>query len=165
MNRHTENIVAGTELIIFDADGTLRRTLVPGRPCPRAPGEWELLPNVRETLTSIDWSQRHLGVASNQDQVGYGLFSREMAERLLRDAVHEATSGRAVSPCIRFCTHTLDVPCYCRKPEPGMLIDIMRTCGVPRRRTLFVGDADIDRHAARSAGTHFMWAKEFFTPI
>jgi D-glycero-D-manno-heptose 1,7-bisphosphate phosphatase len=155
--------IHGMELLIFDADGTLRRTTVPGQPCPRAPGEWELLPNVRDTFSSIDWTNRYLGVASNQDQVGYGLFTSDMAERLLRDVVEQATNGRVTSPCIRFCTHTLDVPCYCRKPEPGMLIDIMRSVGVARRRTLFVGDSDVDRAAARSAGTHFMWAPEFFS--
>ena len=38
------------ELIVFDADGTLRRTVVPDQPCPRAAGEWILMPGVREVL-------------------------------------------------------------------------------------------------------------------
>ena len=32
-------------LVVFDADGTLRRTTVPGQPCPRASDQWELLPD------------------------------------------------------------------------------------------------------------------------
>src|SRR5689334_11626787 len=35
-------------LFIFDADDTLRHTLVPGQPSPRAADEWELLPGVAE---------------------------------------------------------------------------------------------------------------------
>lgn len=43
----TEKIV---KLIMFDADGTLRRCTVPGQPCPNNPDEWELMPNIKETL-------------------------------------------------------------------------------------------------------------------
>src|SRR5205085_2553999 len=58
-------------LVIFDADDTLRRTIVPGQPCPHAEGEWELLPGVRARLHRIP-PDVYIGVASNQDHVGYG---------------------------------------------------------------------------------------------
>ena len=43
-----------------------------------------------------------------------------------------------------------------------MLIKILRLAGVRRRDTLFVGDLDKDREAARRAGVRFLWAHEFF---
>jgi D-glycero-D-manno-heptose 1,7-bisphosphate phosphatase len=52
----SENI----KLIIFDMDGTLRRTTVEGKPCPHAPGEWELLPGVREKFAGIARAQREI---------------------------------------------------------------------------------------------------------
>src|SRR3954469_25785878 len=76
------------QLFIFDADDTLRRTTAPGKPCPHHPGEWELIPGVRETLSQLPWdhpSGPRLGLASNQDQVAYGFLTSEMARRLLRD--------------------------------------------------------------------------------
>jgi D-glycero-D-manno-heptose 1,7-bisphosphate phosphatase len=150
-------------LAIFDADDTLRRTLVPGQPCPRAPHEWELLPGVRRVLSTTSWqSGRRIAIASNQDQVGYGLLTVEMAERLLLDLVREATAGRGRSPIIRFCAHRLEQSCRCRKPEPGMLLDLMREAGEPPHATLFVGNAESDREAARRAGVRFAWAAEFF---
>lgn len=153
----------GVRLAIFDADDTLRRTLVPGQPCPRAPDEWELLPGVREVLSRTSWqSGLRVAIASNQDQVGYGLLTHGMAERLLLDLVREATAGRARSPLIRLCAHRLEQPCGCRKPAPGMLIDLMRDAGAPPHATLFVGNADSDREAARRAGVRFAWAADFF---
>jgi histidinol phosphatase-like enzyme len=58
---------APIRLYVFDADGTLRRTTVPGLPCPNRPGEWELIPGVRERLARIGWGQggARFGVATN----------------------------------------------------------------------------------------------------
>ena len=151
-------------IVIFDADDTLRRTTVPGKPCPHAPDEWELLPNVRATLSTIDWAAHgvRLAVASNQDQVGYGLLSAAMADRLLRDALDAATGGRAVDPIIRFCPHRLEESCGCRKPAPGLLLDILDATGAARHETLFIGDAQTDAEAARRAGVRFLYATEVF---
>lgn len=157
-------LLAGVRLVIFDADGTLRRTTVPGQPCPHGSDEWELLPGVRECLTSMDWHHGALalGVASNQDHVGYGLLERNLAHTLLRDMIVAATNGAVRDPEIRFCPHRLDVSCDCRKPAPGMLLDIMRARHVAPAETLFVGDAHVDEQAARAAGVQFAWAGEFF---
>lgn len=153
-------------LVIFDADDTLRRTIVPGQPCPRAPHEWELLPGVREVLGAVDWegSGVRVGVASNQDQVGYGLIEAAMADRLLRDLVLAATDGRVRDPVIRYCPHVPEVVCDCRKPAPGMLLSILAECGVDPADTLFVGDAPSDAEAARRAGVRFVHATALFGP-
>jgi D-glycero-D-manno-heptose 1,7-bisphosphate phosphatase len=151
------------KLIIFDMDGTLRRTTVEGKPCPHAPGEWELLPGVGERLSRIADAQKEIrfGVASNQDQVAYGLLTERMALRLIEDLFNEAL-GAGLAPVIRVCTHPMDAGCGCRKPEPGMLLSVMRDCGVAPGETLFVGDAELDREAARRAGVSFAWAWDFF---
>lgn len=151
-------------LYIFDADNTLRRTLVAGQPCPRAAHEWALLPNVRRLLGAIPWGSAgpFLGVASNQDQVGYGHLSATTAAALLRDMIESAAGVLLPAPCIRFCPHRIEEPCDCRKPAPGMLLAIMDHFGVPPRETLFVGDAECDREAARRAGVTFSDAECFF---
>lgn len=41
------------KLIIFDADGTLRRCTVPGQPCPNKADEWELMPGAKERLATL----------------------------------------------------------------------------------------------------------------
>ena len=92
--RRVSEPLTGWDLVIFDADDTLRRTLVPGRPCPRAPDEWALLPGVAEVLRGIPWMTPggpRLGLASNQDQIGYGLLDERTARRLLKDLALAAT--------------------------------------------------------------------------
>lgn len=157
-------LVTGVRLVIFDADGTLRRTTIAGQPCPHAEHEWELLPGVRECLTTIDWRGDRLavGVASNQDHIGYGLVDAEVAHRLLRDMIDAATAGAVRDPEIRCCPHRLEESCGCRKPAPGMLVDIMRAHGVAPEDTLFVGDSPVDAGAAAAAAVRFVWAGDFF---
>lgn len=158
----------GVRLVIFDADDTLRRTTVAGQPCPRAPGEWVLLPGVRETLAGVRWSRdaggpgRQLALASNQDQVAYGHLTHAMARRLLADLARAATGHLPPSERLLLCPHALEDPCGCRKPAPGMLVVAVRHAGVAPDATLFVGDAASDREAARRAGVRFAWAWDLF---
>lgn len=149
-------------LYIFDADDTLRRTTVPGKPCPHRPGEWELLPRVNERLSAMDWSTLRLGIASNQDQVAYGHMTRETCHALFEDLIREAVGHDVPDACIRFCPHALEVECECRKPAPGMLMDIMRHFGAAAGETVFIGNAPSDEKAARAAGVRFEWAWDFF---
>jgi D-glycero-D-manno-heptose 1,7-bisphosphate phosphatase len=153
-------------LVVFDADDTLRTTLVPGQPCPRAPGEWALLPGVRETLGGVPWGAPGapaLALASNQDQVAYGHLTLAASRRLLADCARAATGGYAPPDALlQLCPHALDVACDCRKPAPGMLVAAMGHAGAAPRDTLFVGNAESDREAARRAGVRFAWAWDVF---
>jgi hypothetical protein len=83
-------------LYIFDADDTPRRTAVPGRPCPHRPGEWELLPGVRDRLSAIGWGSggAYWGIASNQDQVAYGLMTGQTCRGTFEDRIEAATGAR-----------------------------------------------------------------------
>ncbi|HET7599155.1 MAG TPA: HAD-IIIA family hydrolase [Gemmatimonadales bacterium] len=154
----------GYDLVIFDADGTLRRTTVPGRPCPYGPGEWELRPGARSVLRRLlrGPSAPRVGLASNQDRVGYGELRLEDARALLHDLARAALDRGLPDEAVQLCPHTAEAGCRCRKPEPQMLERIMRFYGVAPERTLFVGDAASDREAARRAGVAFRWAAEFF---
>lgn len=152
----------GASVVIFDADDTLRRTLVAGQPCPHAPGEWELMPNVAEVLRGVAWDRVRCAIASNQDHVGYGLLSRDLALTLFRDLISAATEGRAHDPIVRFCPHRLEEPCGCRKPAPGMLLDILATLRLDPTRAVFVGDHSVDEAAAHAAHIRFIGAQELF---
>jgi D-glycero-D-manno-heptose 1,7-bisphosphate phosphatase len=153
------------KLYIFDADGTLRRTTVPGLPCPNRAGEWELIPGVRERLARIEWGGlrgARFGVATNQGGVALGYLTLAAARRLLAEMVYEAFGVPPPPGSIEICPHAPHAGCACRKPEPTMLLRLMRRFGATPAETLFVGDMDRDEEAARRAGTHFAWAHEFF---
>jgi D-glycero-D-manno-heptose 1,7-bisphosphate phosphatase len=153
------------KLFIFDADDTLRRTVTPGKPCPHAPGEWVLMPGVQSVLAKVAWGSEGrpwLGIASNQDQVGYGHLTLTMARALLRDLARSAANIDPPEAALQLCPHPLEEECECRKPKPGMLQAIMGYYGVTPENTLFVGNHEVDREAAARAGASFSWSTEFF---
>ena len=152
-------------LVIFDADDTLRRTTIPGKPCPHKPDEWELMPGVREVLRRQAWDQPggpFLGIASNQDHVAYGHLTIRAARDLLRDLARAATDRVPDDPALQLCPHAPDTACGCRKPEPGMLLAIMQYYRVPADQTLYVGNHEVDKLAAARAGTAFCWSHHLF---
>lgn len=152
-----------TDLYIFDADGTLRRCTVRNRPTPNDDNEWELLPNVKERVQKI-LSRRLdavLAIASNQGGIELGYLSRRKARKLLDDLYRELTGKRAPKGMIQLCPD-YKRPSDCRKPKPGMLLKIMKQAGVSPNKTIFVGDSEDDRLAAKNASVRFMWAKTFF---
>jgi histidinol phosphatase-like enzyme len=54
----------------------------------------------------------------------------------------------------------MDAGCVCRKPAPGLLSEAMGFHGVGPAETLFVGDAEVDREAARRAGVAFLEVRD-----
>lgn len=154
-------------LLIFDADGTLRRCTIPGQPCPNRPGEWELLPNVRDILEPYDVNLVGIDIVSNQGGIGLGYLTESMARFLLQETLSEAT-GRFIGPDnIWLCPHVPSARCLCRKPAP-LLLEHAQTrwhsLGLldGPEQALFIGDQDTDREAAARAGIAFCWSKDFF---
>lgn len=150
------------KLIIFDADKTLRRCTVEDQPCPNRDGEWELMHGVVKTMRRYPWNRIKLGVASNQAGVHFGYLTASMAYQLLEDMVVEATGLYPPVGSMYICPHDPKSNCRCRKPAPGMLIDIMNNWEVAAKDTLFVGDMESDKQAARAAYCDFQHADDFF---
>jgi D-glycero-D-manno-heptose 1,7-bisphosphate phosphatase len=152
------------KLYVFDADGTLRRSTVPGKPCPNHNGEWELIPGVRERLAGIEWgpSGARFGVASNQGGVGLGYLTFNTARSMLELMVSRAFGVPPPPGSVEICPHAPHLKCPCRKPKPEMLRRLMRRFRAAPAETIFVGDMPTDEETAFNAGTHFAWAHEFF---
>lgn len=153
-----------TRLYIFDADGTLRWTTVPGQKYPLRENEWRLMPNVQERLSRIPWSGEGpwLAIASNQSGVSEGLLDEPTARKLIKEMVVAAVGHFPEKTLIELCTCSEQGECACRKPAPGLLRRLLSAYGVLPAEAVFVGDLPIDQEAAHGAGIPFMWAHEFF---
>jgi D-glycero-D-manno-heptose 1,7-bisphosphate phosphatase len=160
--RGDARISAAPSLVVFDADGTLRWTTVPGQRCPHRPDEWRLMPGVDRVLRDLRAGGTRLAVASNQNDVALGFLTREAAQRMLEDTVEAACGTRPSDAIVALCTCPPASDCPCRKPRPGMLEGILAQAGVAPAHALMVGDLDIDRRAAEAAGMPFRWAAEYF---
>jgi len=149
-------------LYIFDKDGTIVGGL--GDRPANTIAEQKLLPGVAEKCAELRAQGHTLAIASNQGGVALGYLTKIDAEALVADVARMI--GAASWTC---CPHHpkgtqkwFAKDCPRRKPAPGMLLDLMRRLGFHASKTIYVGDMDSDREAAKAAGVKFVWAKDFF---
>ncbi len=112
-----------------------------------------------ETLRRHHEQGFRLALVSNQSGVARGTLTREAALACL-----ERTAELIDLPfVIRFCPHDAgSVRCWCRKPMPGLGVELMRSMELDREACLVVGDQESDADFAGNLGVPFVAADEFF---
>jgi histidinol-phosphate phosphatase family protein len=141
--------------VFLDKDGTLINDV----PYNVDPDLVRLREGAGEALRRLAGAGYRLVVVSNQSGVARGLFAESAlaaVERRLRALLwDEGVSLDAFAAC----THLLGgavaryaVDCACRKPKPGLLLDVADRLGLDLERSWMVGDILDDVEAGRSAG-------------
>ncbi len=145
--------------LLLDVDGTLRKTKS-GELYPRQVDDIEVLPRRREVLES--WIARgyQLFLVSNQSGVASGHLTRESADACFARTVE--LLGVPVTATV-YCPHpAFPAGCFCRKPMPGLGIQLIQTYKLDPNQLVMVGDMDSDEAFARSIGATYYDAAEFF---
>ena len=60
---------------------------------------------------------------------------------------------------IFFCPHGPDDGCECRKPRPGLLVELRERLGVDLRSAILIGDRNTDMAAADAVGARKILVK------
>jgi D-glycero-D-manno-heptose 1,7-bisphosphate phosphatase len=135
--------------VILDRDGVLNRE---GAGPVTAPRDWVWEDGGLDALDLLAAHGALVSIVTNQSCIGRGLASQADVDGLHGWLAAELT-GRGVRLVGIFtCPHAPDAGCRCRKPAPGLVLDAVRSAGVPPAETLLVGDADRDVVAGRAAG-------------
>jgi len=141
--------------IILDRDGTLCRDAV----YLSRFEDFEPLPGVDAALRLLQDEGYRLFVATNQSGVARGMFPLSTVEAL-NARIREYFLERGVLiEDFAVCPHHPEgtvaeyaVACECRKPKPGMLLDLARKHGLDLSRSYMVGDMARDVEAGLAAG-------------
>ena len=121
--------------------------------------EFRWLPGAIGAVRRLNAAGYYVFVVTNQSGVARGLFD-EMAVRDLHGWMNEELrrAGARIDD-IRYCPHHPEasiaayrVACPCRKPAPGMILDLMRSWPVIAQASIAIGDKERDAAAGRAAG-------------
>ena len=94
-----------------------------------------------------------VSIATNQAGIGRGLFAEEALDGIHKSLLKEVNAAGGTITHMAFCPHHPDERCQCRKPAPGMLIQLGRVTGLSIVGQPFVGDSERDVEAANAAGS------------
>jgi len=113
----------------------------------------------REAVKALNDAGFYVFVVTNQSGIGMGYYAEADMHRVhahLRAGL-EAVGARLDD--VRYCPHhaeaaiaTYRLACECRKPKPGMILDLMRCWPVMRKGSFLIGDKPHDIEAAAAAG-------------
>jgi len=137
------------KLVILDRDGTINHD---SDQYIKSPAEWKPIKGSLEAIARLTQAGWRVVVATNQSGIGRGLF--DMATlNAIHDTMHRAVhlAGGRID-AIFFCPHAGDSNCECRKPKPGMLLEIAKRMNVELEGVPMVGDSLRDLQAAVAAG-------------
>jgi D-glycero-D-manno-heptose 1,7-bisphosphate phosphatase len=139
------------KLVILGRDGVLN---VFRDDHVKDPEEWQAMPGALEAVARLNHAGWHTVVATNQSGIGRGLVDMTSLNAVHRRMMQLLAEKGGRIDAVFFCPHTPEEHCECRKPLPGLMLQIADRYGLEHElaRVPMVCDTARDLHAAQAAG-------------
>ncbi len=139
------------QLIILDRDGVINYD---SDDYIKSAEEWRPIPGSLEAIARLSHNNYRVVVASNQSGLARGKFDIDALNNIHEKMHNQLSQCGGIIEAIFFCPHGPDAGCECRKPKPGLFIDIANRLRNSLRGVTSVGDKLSDIEAARAAGAN-----------
>jgi histidinol-phosphate phosphatase family protein len=154
--------------VFLDRDGVIN----PALPEIYQPEKFTLNDGVGEAIRAANQKGIPVFVVTNQPGIAKGFMTFAGHESIRAQLDHLLTDHGAFVDDYVFCPHhpesgfpgereELKISCSCRKPEPGMLLEIAERHGIDLATSVMIGDTNRDAGAAQGAGTAFLHTEDF----
>lgn len=140
------------KLFILDRDGVINAD---SDAYIKTPEEWHPIPGSLKAIAALNNADKLVAVATNQSGVGRGYYTLDTLTAIHDKMLNALKAEGGHLDALAYCPHTPDDGCDCRKPNPGMLQNLLSQFeGVNPDEVLMVGDALRDLEAAWALGCH-----------
>jgi histidinol-phosphate phosphatase family protein len=137
--------------VFLDRDGTLN-VRPPEHSYVTSAGDLRWIDGAAEATAALSRAGYTLAVVSNQRGIARGLLTTDtLSELETRMQADLAPLGCRIE-AFRYCPHDVDANCGCRKPAPGLVLELADELDLDLSRSWMVGDEPCDILAGRSAG-------------
>ncbi len=126
------------KLIILDRDGVINRDLGTYVTCPE---EFEFIEGAITAIARLKQAGYLIAVATNQAGIERGYYSHEMLAAIHSKMLHDIRAGGGDIDRILYCPSYDDNHPW-RKPNAGMLTELLNSFNIDAHETVFIGDSD-----------------------
>lgn len=118
----------------------------------KSPEEWVPIRGALEALSRLNHAGWHAVVATNQAGIGRGMIDMASVNAIHQQMMRLAQGSGGRIDAVFFCPHTPEDRCECRKPLPGMMLEIGERYGIELTQVPVAADTLRDLQAAHAAG-------------
>jgi len=135
--------------VFFDRDGVINKAaVVDGKPFPPANvDELEIIEGVEHGIEALKTARYKVFIVTNQPDVARGKTSKASILE-----INEYLKNKLRIDEISCCFHDEPDDCNCRKPKPGMILDLANRWNIDLSESFLIGDRWRDILSAKNAG-------------
>jgi len=133
------------KFIILDRDGVINED---SDDFVKSPDEFIPIEGSIAAIAKLKQAGYGVVVATNQSGIARGLYDLDTLHRMHEKLQRLLQNEGVHIDGIFFCPHGPDDICHCRKPKPGMYLDIAKRFNIDLSQTIVVGDSFRDLQAA-----------------
>lgn len=139
-----------TKLIILDRDGVINED---SDAYIKSLSEWHPYPKAFDAIARLNSAGWKVAVATNQSGIGRGYYTEDTLHAIHDVMMKQARQAGGDIIEVRYCPHSPEAGCKCRKPKPGMLLQLQRDLELySLEKSWMVGDSLRDIQAGVAAG-------------
>lgn len=133
--------------IILDRDGVINED---SKDYIKSPAEWLPIPKSLEAIARLTAHHFNIAIATNQSGIGHGYYSFKTLSEIHEKMLNALNRLGGKIQGIFYCPHLAEDQCQCRKPLPGLLLEIEKTFDIDLKSAVMIGDSYRDIQAAKS---------------
>jgi D-glycero-D-manno-heptose 1,7-bisphosphate phosphatase len=135
--------------IFLDRDGVINENRIDH---VKSWEEFRFLPGAIEAIARLSEAGLLIFVVTNQAIINRGMVPRQTVDEINHRMMTEVERHGGHIDEVAYCPHRPDERCRCRKPEPGLLLDLLGRYRLHPSECVVIGDALSDIDAGRAAG-------------
>jgi D-glycero-D-manno-heptose 1,7-bisphosphate phosphatase len=113
-----------------------------------------------EVLRNLEEKGYLLFIVTNQSGIGREYYTEEDFFDVMKYAKSELKKENINLKDFAYCPHTPNDSCDCRKPNPGMILDLANKYNINLKESWMVGDKQSDVEAGKNAGVNTLLIRE-----
>jgi len=142
--------------LFLDRDGVINQPAARGEYI-NTWAEFRFLPTCADWIRLFNALDYLVIVITNQRGIALGHTRPEDLEQIHQNMVQALAAVGARIDDVFCCPHDYGA-CDCRKPKPGLIEQACRKWNIDLKRSLLVGDTELDEELARNCGLRFVLA-------